>query len=98
MSWRVIVRSAARAEMDQAHLWYAERSSQAATKFTDVLEAGLAAIGRDPLRYPVIHNNMRRYNMPPFPYGLYYAVEAELVVVLSCFHGRRDPAMWRRRR
>jgi plasmid stabilization system protein ParE len=98
MSWRVIVRPFARAEMNQAHLWYAERSSQIATKFTVVLEAALAAIGRDPLHYQIIHNHIRRYNMLPFPYGLYYAVEAEDVVVLSCFHGRRDPAIWRKRR
>ena len=97
MTWHVVVRSAARAEMDEAHLWYLERSPQAAAKFTDVLEAALAAIGRDPHRYPVIHKDMRRYNMPPFPYGLYYTIEAEDVVVLSCFHGSRNPAIWRER-
>jgi toxin ParE1/3/4 len=98
MSWRVIVRPAARAEMDEAHRWYSERSWQTAANFTDVLEAALAAIGRDPLRYALIHNDMRRYNMPPFPYGLYYTIESGDVVVLSCFHGSRDPAIWRKRR
>jgi plasmid stabilization system protein ParE len=98
MSLPVVVRPVARAEMDEAHLWYSERSSRAAAKLTDVLKAALAAIGRDPLRYPVIYNDMRRHNMPPFPYGLYYTVEAQEVVVLSCFHGSRDPAVWRKRK
>jgi plasmid stabilization system protein ParE len=32
-----------------------------------------------------------------FPYGLFYVVEAERIVVLAVFHGRRDPKAVRRR-
>lgn len=32
-----------------------------------------------------------------FSYGILYVASDEEVVILSCFHGRRDPAAWRER-
>jgi hypothetical protein len=30
----------------------------------------------------------------PFPYAVYFAVEAQFVVVLAVLHASRDPAAW----
>jgi hypothetical protein len=35
--------------------------------------------------------------MDRFPYSIIYLVDDEDVVILSCFHQRRDPAEWMRR-
>jgi len=32
--------------------------------------------------------------MARFPYSIIYLVTNDEVVVLSCFHQRRDPAVW----
>jgi plasmid stabilization system protein ParE len=32
-----------------------------------------------------------------FPYGVFYAVEAARVVVISVFHGRKNPTRWHKR-
>jgi plasmid stabilization system protein ParE len=62
-----------------------------------VADACLAAVGRNPQAFPVVHEQVRRALLRKFPYVLFYLVEAERIVVLACFHARRDPADWLRR-
>ena len=98
MTRQFIVRPIAQAEMDEAIGWYAQRSVAAAQRFADALAAALVAIRTDPLRYSVVEQGKRRYNLNSFPYDLYFTADEHEVIVLSCFHGRRNPARWRRRR
>jgi hypothetical protein len=35
--------------------------------------------------------------VPRFPYGIFFQLEAEHVVVIACFHGHRDPRRWQMR-
>jgi hypothetical protein len=32
-----------------------------------------------------------------FPYGLFYRILPDALVVLACFHARRDPRRWQER-
>jgi len=32
-----------------------------------------------------------------FPYGLFYQVEADRILPIACFHGRRNPLRWQGR-
>jgi plasmid stabilization system protein ParE len=98
MTRHFIVRPVARAEIDHAIDWYAARSDAAARRFADAVVAALAAIRTDPMRYPLVDQGKRRYNLNSFPYGLYFTADEHEVIVLSCFHGRRNPARWKRRR
>lgn len=40
---------------------------------------------------------IRRALTKRFPYGLYYQVEADMILVLGIFHSSRDPKVWKRR-
>jgi hypothetical protein len=49
---------------------------------------------RTPLAFPCIEAKFRHVVTRKFPYSIvYYASEAELVIVL-CFHHRRRPGSW----
>ena len=50
-----------------------------------------------PLRYPVVHKGKRRAFVRRFPYSLIYLVEDARIVVIACFHGKRNPRHWQRR-
>jgi hypothetical protein len=40
----------------------------------------------------------RRALLRHFPYALIFVIEAdETLVVIACFHGSRDPALWQQR-
>jgi len=44
-----------------------------------------------PEAYAVIQRSTRRVLLPRFPYGLYYRVLEQNVVVVACIHGKRHP-------
>jgi plasmid stabilization system protein ParE len=51
-----------------------------------------------PQGYPVLHRTTRRALLPRrFPYGLFYRIDGEAIVIVACLHARRDPRQWRRR-
>ena len=53
---------------------------------------------RFPLGYQDLEDGIRRALLRQFPYGVYFAVDGDAVVVLTVLHTSRDPAEWQRRR
>ncbi len=62
------------------------------------VQAALEKVVARPARYPVVHRETRRVLVHRFPYGIFYRVYGERVVVVACMHGRRDPRRWRPQR
>lgn len=62
------------------------------------MEAALAAVARAPESYPVVGADVRRALVRRFPYQLLFYREGDELVVLACYHHRRDPQGWRSRR
>jgi len=54
----------------------------------------LTAIERHPFSHAKIFRKIRRAELRRFPYGIFYTVTDEEIVVIAFFHGRRDPAQW----
>ncbi|MCC7346499.1 MAG: type II toxin-antitoxin system RelE/ParE family toxin [Variibacter sp.] len=84
--------------MNEVAQWYADRSEATALRFSRAVQQALRAIEVDPFRHPVVEGETRRLIVSPFPYGLFYRVTAHDIVVLACFHGRRNPRRWQTRR
>ena len=91
---KVIVRPAAAADIDEAFLWYEGQRAGLGNDFLEVAQATIAAIADRPLMYPVIHRNTRRGLFWRFPYGIYYRVYDDSIVVVACMHARRNPGRW----
>jgi hypothetical protein len=51
-----------------------------------------------PTAYEVLHRQIRRALVRRFPYGLLFRVIDDVVVFVGCFHTRRSPESWARRR
>lgn len=51
-----------------------------------------------PEAYPVVEADIRRVVLRRFPYQVLFYHEGDALVVLACYHHRRDPAGWRARR
>jgi plasmid stabilization system protein ParE len=64
------------------------------SEFVRAVDACLSGIGRNPLAYQVIHEQVRRALIRKFPYTILYVFEQNTVFVLACFHARRDPKRW----
>jgi plasmid stabilization system protein ParE len=95
---RTIVRPAAAADIDEAYLWYQAQRAGLGEEFLAAAQAAIAAIAAHPEKYPVIRRDTRRVLLRRFPYGIYYRIYDDLVVVVACMHGRRNPTRWQTRR
>jgi plasmid stabilization system protein ParE len=98
MTPRFVFRDEAYAEVLEARHWYAEQSPGLELEFARAVDAALHAIARFPDGYPVVDGDIRRALLRRFPYQLLYYREGDDMVVLACYHHRRDPRDWRLRR
>lgn len=94
MTYDLIIRPEAEADISDAYQWYEKQRKGLGSDFLLCIEATLDSIQRNPKLYPVIHHEVRRAFIRRFPYGIFYLVEDDLIMVLAVFHVRRDPRSW----
>jgi plasmid stabilization system protein ParE len=94
---QVIVRPAAAADIDEAFLWYEGQRSGFGHEFLAAAQTLIDAVAQHPLRYPVVRRTTRRALLRRFPYAIYFRVYGEVIVVVACMHGRRNPRRWQLR-
>jgi plasmid stabilization system protein ParE len=94
---RIVVRPAAAADIEEAFLWYERQRAGLGDEFLVAVRSALDDVVAQPTRYAVIHRDTRRALLHRFPYGIFYRLYGEIVVVVACMHGRRDPRRWRSR-
>jgi plasmid stabilization system protein ParE len=85
-------------EFISAARYYSQQVPGLGDAFVDEVEARLGAILNGPEVWRVIEDDVRRYLIHRFPYGIYYTIEAEVVVIWAIKHLHRDPDYWQHRR
>ena len=98
MNRRFVVRPEADLEITEAAEWYFERARGLAGEFVRVVDAAFATIERNPLQFPMVDPPIRQAVLRRFPYSILFTADDTEIVVLSCFHSRRDPKRWQTRR
>ncbi|MCH7702928.1 MAG: type II toxin-antitoxin system RelE/ParE family toxin [Planctomycetes bacterium] len=97
MGRSLLIRPEARADLDEAYRWYEQQREGLGSDFLLCVEEALEKIRRTPELYPLVHKELRRMLIRRFPYGLFYLMEEEMIVLLAVFHARRDPKRWQSR-
>jgi toxin ParE1/3/4 len=92
MSFEVIFKPLAEAEVSEAFDWYRQDHIRMSGQFLEQLERTSGFLAENPHLYPHVQDGIRRANLNQFPYSLFYVIDGETVNVLSCFHQSRDPA------
>lgn len=92
-----IFRPAAAADVEDAYRWYEAQQPGLGEEFLAAVRAILESMVANPERVPVVHRQTRRALLRRFPYGLYYRIVDDQIVVLACMHGRRNPRRWQSR-
>ena len=98
MSLRVYIRPEAETDVEEAAIWYEEQRPGLGDEFLDELRSIFNTMSETPAIYPVVHRNTRRALIRRFPFGVYFRIEDEQVIVFAIFHGSRHPRRWRQRR
>jgi plasmid stabilization system protein ParE len=94
----VIVRPAAARDIEQTYQWYESRRPGLGEEFLQALNATRDRVIEHPEAFPGLHRATRRALIRRrFPYGLFYRVYGDTIVIVACMHARRNPRRWQRR-
>jgi plasmid stabilization system protein ParE len=85
------------ADLTEARKWYEDIRRELGQRFALAVEATIDAIAGNPLQFPVVYRGRRRAGVRRFPYAIFFEVQEQRIVVIACFHGRRNPRRWQSR-
>jgi plasmid stabilization system protein ParE len=77
--------------------YYADTSSRLAESFIKFFESGIEEIGAYPEAWQIIQEDVRRYLIKRFPFGIYYCIEGDRLMIYAVMHMSRDPKYWKDR-
>jgi toxin ParE1/3/4 len=75
--------------------YYSAIGSRLAARFADAVEAAIARVAREPLRFREIAPGIPLCRVANFPYTILFSETNRMVLAVK--HDRRDPDYWRGR-
>ena len=94
MAFRVDISPGAKRDLSTAFAWYKDKSSKAANSFRSEVLAAFDFVARDPERWALWDEGVRRFVMNQFPYTVYFEIDGTVVRILAVGHHRRQPDYW----
>lgn len=97
MTFDIRLRPEAEQDLADAAAWYERHREGLGHEFLDEVLAMLVSIAETPLIYSDVHRNAKRAIIRRFPFGIYFRVENETIIVLAVMHASRHPRRWKSR-
>jgi len=88
MRW--ILKPAAEDDLAATVLWYEQQVPELGMQYIVRFEEKLHFIRQWPEATPVIFSGVRRVRRKQFPYGIFYTIEDDSLIVLRILHLHRD--------
>lgn len=90
----VILLEPARAELDDAFLWYDRQLTGLGYDFLAEVSKAMERVQCYPDTFAFIEPGFRRCLINRFPYGIVYRTEGNAIVVVAVAHLHRQPRYW----
>ncbi len=97
MKYRVIIRPEAEDDLKEVFSWYEEKRKGLGYDFLLQVDAGIRFIERNPKIHQTEYKRARKHFTKRFPYKIIYLVEKDKIIVLAIAHGKRRPALIKKR-
>jgi len=94
---RIELTLAADLELAEAIAYYNSRTLGLGSRFLIEFEEACGRIIAYPDAWQSLTKNVCRYQLKDFPYGLVYAIEDDVALVIAVMHLKRRPGYWRKR-
>ncbi len=95
MVFTIIVRKRAERNIAEAFNWYEMKQGNLGYDFIENIEAELNQIHENPFLYQTRYESIRCALISRFPYGIFYWVDGNKIIVLTVLHLSRDPRLWK---
>ena len=97
MDYGLIIRPEAKAELLDTFQWYQKQRQGLGFDFKLCVDEILSKIQKNPFVHKKVFQNVRRSAIKRFPFGVFYIVENNTIIILAVLHARRDPMNWKSR-
>ena len=98
MTYELIVKPEAEADIEESFIWYEDRAVGLGQDFRNELRRTIFRIKSSPLSFPKVHKFTRRALVDRFPHAFFFLVEDNKVFITACVHQKRNPEVWKQRR
>lgn len=78
-------------DIANAFQWYENQSVGLGDRFVENYWAAVDILRKSPLGFQIYRAPYRKVSINRFPYGVFYYVENEQVMITGVFHSARDP-------
>ena len=90
----IVFRSEVYDDIKIAYDWYESQRRGLGEDFLLILEDSYAKISREPHGYQLIYKNIRRKLVNRFPYGIFFTLRDDSIIVVAIMHTKRNPTEW----
>lgn len=97
MSFAIKILPDAEADIREAVMWYESQKIGLGERFVESLNTVFTLICERPASFPIVHRDIRRALTKRFPFGVFFLLEEDTVMVLAVYHASRDPRNWKNR-
>ncbi|MDJ0516861.1 MAG: type II toxin-antitoxin system RelE/ParE family toxin [Trichodesmium sp. MO_231.B1] len=91
MNYKIIIQPEAEKDLDAAYVWYENSRQELGEEFLNAIDNCLSLIQANPFAYPIIYKQIHRTIVRKFPYGIFYLLKDDAVVVIACLHAKQNP-------
>lgn len=77
--------------------YYAAISQPLAKSFVQAVERGIERILAHPEAWQIVEEDVRRHLINRFPFGIYYCIEGDRILICALMHMSRHPDYWKGR-
>ena len=80
-------------ELEAAAIWYEEQAHGLGFEFIRIraVDVAIATIKRSPMLYQIVLDDIRRCIIKKFPFGVFFSIEENCILIVSVFHSSRNP-------
>ncbi len=97
MPYKLRIRAAAEADIQDAYNYYETCQKGLGQDFILCIESALEKITKNPDHYPVVHRRIHRILVKRFPFGIFFILKENTLIVLAVLHASRNPRRWKAR-
>lgn len=91
------LRPEAEQDVEEAARWYERQRAGLGQEFIDEVLLTMRTIAERPTLYPTVHRSAHRALTRRFPFGVYFRIEEDFIIVVAVMHGSRSPYRWKTR-
>ena len=97
MSFTLIVNPHATQDAEESAIWYEKQKAGLGKEFVKAIDEGINSIQNNPYHFSVLKKNFRRIIIGKFPFGIFYLIENNTIIILAVWHFKRKPFGWLRK-